>query len=918
MSRPARWQFWIDRGGTFTDCLGLDPESGQLRVRKVLSSDRAPLDGIRQLLGLGPRTPIPPCDVRMGTTVATNALLERNGAACALVTTRGFGDLLAIGTQARPDLFRLAIRRPEQLYRSVLEIDARCAPDGRVLSRPDPVATRAALRQLRDDGLESVAIVFLHAYRSGALEREVGQLAHEAGFEHISLSHELCAEIGMLGRGDTATVDAYLTPLVRRYLSSLLSELPGSTLRLMQSSGGLTDVAHFRGPSAVLSGPAAGVVACAGIAREAGLSHVVGFDMGGTSTDVCHYAGEFERTYEAEISQVRLRAPMLSIHTVAAGGGSICRYDGRRFRVGPQSAGAQPGPLCYGAPEASELTVTDLNLVLGRLHAQRFPFRLDRARPRRALERIARHLHGQNDSRSVEQVAAGFLRIANDNMAQAIRQVSVARGHDVRQYGLVVFGGAGGQHACAVARLLGIRTLLIHPLAGVLSAYGMGLADISWHGEAAPEVPPLDATALASLDPTFVALEEHGRKALREAGIPPEKVHCVRLLDLRYEDTETSLTVHAGDPQAVADQFQRLHQQLYGYARPGHPVQIVEVRVEAIGRAGAVPVPRADHPEEPGTLPDELTRTRLWHSDRWLADVPVFDREALPAGARLMGPALVVDPTGCAVVEPGFELRREPGGLLRLTDLDTAADPTGSNLLVPALSARPERADPVVLELMANRFMSIAEQMGHVLRRTALSTNIRERLDFSCAVFDARGGLVANAPHIPVHLGAMAESIQATLRERRDVRPGDVWATNDPATGGSHLPDLTVISPVHDSDGALRFFVASRGHHADVGGSVPGSMPPGSRTLDEEGVILQNVLVVRDGCRSRFSPSAERRLRSVSPAGSRARAAAICSMAVRSADVSNSRYAQATTCASKPRGAAATAGLPERRCASRR
>ncbi len=837
MARAGRWQFWIDRGGTFTDCLGLDPGSGEIRVAKLLSSDRAPLAGMREILGLAADEPIPPCDIRMGTTIATNALLERKGAACALLITRGFRDLLEIGTQARPDIFALEIRKPEVLYREILEVDARADPAGGVLARPDPERLRAELRALHERGLRSAAVVVLHAYCAGALEREIGELATEIGFEHLALSHEVAAELGLVGRGDTTCVDAYLTPLIRDYVDTLLVELPDSTLRIMQSSGGLTDARRFRGPNAILSGPAGGVVAYAHVARETGLARAIGFDMGGTSTDVSRFDGEFERVYETETAGVRIRSPMMAIHTVAAGGGSICRYDGYRFTVGPESAGAEPGPLCYGHPDARELTVTDVNLCLGRILPDRFPFPLDGGRVERALSGLAARLRAQGHVRSDEEIAAGFFEIANANMTEAIRQVSVARGYDVRDYALVVFGGAGGQHACALARRLGVRRILFHPYAGVLSAYGMGLAEVSWDGEADVGRRPLEADLLAEIEPILAELGERGHAVLRAEGFSSARIETRRRLDLRYRGTETALTL-ALPPEAdhawLENEFEALHTLRFGYARPGHVIEAVVGRVEVVGdhpRPEERPLPQSGRAERPSRT------TRLFTDGAFAEHVPVLRREDLVPGEELLGPALVLEATGTIVVDRGFRLTLDAFGRVLLEDREGRAQ----------TEAVDTRADPVQLEIFNNLFMSIAEQMGTVLRRTALSTNIRERLDFSCALFDPEGGLVANAPHIPVHLGAMGETVRAVRAAHPDPEQGDVFVSNDPAAGGSHLPDVTLVTPVHDREGVLRFFTASRGHHADIGGITPGSMPPFSASLAEEGVVLRALRIVRAG-----------------------------------------------------------------------
>jgi 5-oxoprolinase (ATP-hydrolysing) len=827
-----RWQFWIDRGGTFTDCLGLDPKTGEVKIAKVLSSDRAPIEGMRALLGLIGDEPIPPCDIRMGTTVATNALLERKGTPTALIVSRGFRDLLAIGSQARAHIFSLEIQKPELLYREVVEIDARCAPDGTVLVRPDEGEVERALVPLKRTGIESLAVVVLHAYVEPELELMVEGIARRIGFSEISLSHQVAREIGMVGRGDTTTVDAYLTPLIRAYVRALLDELPGSTLQVMQSSGGLQDALAFRGKNAILSGPAGGVVAVARVAEDSGHARAIGFDMGGTSTDVSRYDGGFERVYETEVAGVRLRAPMMSIHTVAAGGGSLCRYDGYRFTVGPESAGAFPGPICYGHPDARELAITDVNLALGRILEDRFPFPLDRAGVERALRDL------KVPGKSIEEVAEGFFAIANANMVEAIRRVSIARGYDVRDYALVVFGGAGGQHACAIARMLGIRSILFHPYAGVLSAYGMGLADITWDEARDAGRQELTETIDAVLDPIWFELEAEVRRHLSG---PAE---IVRRLDLRYRGTETSLTID-DDPSERRGRFEELHQRRFGYVRPSHPVEVAVARVEGIARApGAAHRfvnPPCDEPTyrdgPPRPHPSGSRRGRLFLDGRWLSDVPVVWREALPIGAKRSGPLLILEQTGTIVVEPGFSVSVGEGSLLSVVQTDS----------IPEIAHDASAPDPIALEIYNNLYMSIAEQMGVVLRRTALSTNIRERLDFSCAVFDREGGLVANAPHIPVHLGAMSESIRSVLAAHPKLEAGDVFVTNDPAGGGSHLPDITMITPVHGAGGELLFFTASRGHHADVGGITPGSMPPFSKSLEEEGVVLRALKVVANG-----------------------------------------------------------------------
>ncbi|MCC6619720.1 MAG: hydantoinase B/oxoprolinase family protein [Deltaproteobacteria bacterium] len=791
----GRWSFWIDRGGTFTDCIGVAPDDvgaalanrPRLRIVKVLSSDDAPLVGIRRLMGLPDGAPIPPCDVRMGTTLATNALLERTGAPTTLVVTRGFGDLLVIGDQTRPDLFDLTVARPAPLTSDVLEVDARLDPEGRVLAEPDLDAIAKELDDRRRAGARSVAVAVLHDYRHGALERPIGEACRQAGFEHVSLSSVVDPEQGFLYRTATTVVDAYLTPVLADYVDKLGRALPGSRLRVMQSSGALVDAGYFRGRHAILSGPAGGAVAVADVARRLGLARVIGFDMGGTSTDVCRWDGEIERRYETEVAGVRLRAPMVAIHTIASGGGSICRYANGRMTVGPDSAGAHPGPLCYGDPAARALTLTDVNLVLGRIDRASFPFALDEARAREELAAVAK---ARGDGATIEEVARGFVAVAVAQMAEAIRSVTIARGHDPRDYALIAFGGAAGQHACAVADALGIRSVIVPPLAGLMSALGMGLATTGWTGERDAGRALVED---ADPEPLAASLEAEGRAALAAQRVTVGAV--ARRYDLRYRGSDAALALDACTRAA----FEARHADELGYVRPGHPIELVAVRVDVLGRD----------------------------------DDPVH---AHAHDAR-------VESRGTVIVDPGWTAVRDPSGHLVLHRNKEPGAPD----MAPTTGC-----DPVLLEIFHGRFFAIAEQMGRVLRRTALSTNIRERLDFSCAVFDRQGGLVANAPHIPVHLGAMGEAVRAVRAAFPSMAPGDAFVTNDPSAGGSHLPDVTVVSPVFGPavEGAgpeLRFFVACRGHHADIGGVTPGSMPPWSTTLVEEGVVLPPTRLVRAG-----------------------------------------------------------------------
>ncbi len=837
-----RWDIWIDRGGTFTDALGRRPGTDEVLTAKVPSSDRAPLEAVRALLGLGPDAPIPPCDIRMGTTVATNALLERAGARCAVVLTEGFEDLLRIGTQARPDLFALDIEKTPPLYERVVVTNARATPRGEVLARPDRAALRAQLEEAKAAGIESVAVCVMGGFAAPQLEAEVATVVDELGFGTVVPAHRAAAGIGLLGRSETAVVDAYLTPLLTRYLDALSDELHGSRLFLMQSGGGLCAPERFRGPGAILSGPAGGVVAAQRLAVGAGYRRALGFDMGGTSTDVSRFDDHgVARRHEVVIDGVRIRAPMVDIHTVAAGGGSLCRYDGEQLTVGPASAGADPGPLCYGKPHAAHVAVTDLNVVTGRLPADRFPFPLDAPRARRALEAIGEQvgaggLVGTAGVPTAEEVAEGFLAVANAHMAEAIRTVSVARGYDATEHALVVFGGAGGQHACALARRLGIKTVLVHPWAGVLSAWGMGLAPTVVSSELDGGRVALDDDVLVGFAATADALVNEATRTLEDEGVSPEvDVVVERWLALRYRGSDTALEVlwsPGMGAEGLRVAFEARHERQLGYRRPGAVVEVHAVRqtVSAPGAGATAPTWTTGAPGKP------LRSQRVFFDGRTLDDVPIYGREALVVDQRVSGPAIVLDDTGAVWLEPGFSAVVADDGTLVIT----------AGELTRACSSSIEK-DPVRLVLFSGAFSSIAEQMGEALRRTAQSVNIKERLDFSCALFDAEGQLVANAPHIPVHLGAMAETVKAVRRAHPSPKPGDAFVSNDPAAGGSHLPDITVVTPVFDDDGVLRFFTASRGHHSDVGGITPGSMPPFATALDEEGVVFRAVPMTRGG-----------------------------------------------------------------------
>jgi 5-oxoprolinase (ATP-hydrolysing) len=865
-----RWQFWIDRGGTFTDIVACAPD-GRIFSSKLLSENPeqypdATVEGIRRMLGLRLGEPISAekiSSVKLGTTVATNALLERKGERTVLVITRGLADVLRIGTQQRPRLFDLKIVLPEPLYERVVEIEGRFSAEGEELEPLNLIAVRAALKQVLADGIRAAAIVCLHGYRYPQHERAVAGLARDLGFAQVSASHETSQLINLVNRGDTTVVNAYLSPVLRRYVDGLREAIPGIPLFFMQSNGGLVDAARFQGKNSILSGPAGGIVGAAKVAAQAGINRVIGFDMGGTSTDVTHFAGEFERRFETEVAGLRICVPMMHIHTVAAGGGSICWFDGGRLRVGPESAGANPGPAAYR--RNGPLTVTDCNVMLGRLPPDFFPkifgpngdLPLDNERVSEGFRELEAEIEARSEnSLSPEELAGGFLRIAVENMANAIKKISVARGYDVTKYTLVTFGGAGGQHACAVADALRMDRVLIHPLAGVLSAYGIGLAELRALRESSVEL-ALSPEGLVDAERMLAALEEDAGQELRFQQSETEKV--IRKFHLRYRGTNTALAIEPGSVASITDAFQAAHRSRYGFTMDANErgLVIAAVSVEAIGRDELLLV-RGEQSSVIGTEQDGLaseaalqgTKTNVMFGESWQS-TPVFSRETLVAGSKIAGPALVVEPTTITVIEPGWH--GEISGEL--------------DLVLTRIVPRPVRiaigteADPVLLEVFNNLFMSIAEQMGVVLQNAAYSVNIKERLDFSCALFDAEGRLVANAPHIPVHLGSMGGAVRSIIERRGDqVRAGNVFALNDPFAGGTHLPDITVVTPVFPEyrprqRGARQeipgerpaFWVASRGHHADVGGITPGSMPPDSKTIHEEGIRITDFLLVEEG-----------------------------------------------------------------------
>jgi 5-oxoprolinase (ATP-hydrolysing) len=850
VANKSAWQFWIDRGGTFTDVVARRPD-GAILTHKLLSENPeryrdAAVQGIRELLDVAPADPVPSdavAAVKMGTTVATNALLERKGERTALVATRGFADALRIAYQNRPHIFARRIQLPELLYEAVVEVDERVTAEGEVLHPLDLAAARRELQAVFDRGIRSVAIAFLHGYRHTAHEKAVAALVREIGFTQISVSHQVSPLMKLVGRGDTTVVDAYLSPILRRYVDSVAADLGGIRLMFMQSNGGLVDARLFQGKDSILSGPAGGIVGAVETAKQAGFDQIIGFDMGGTSTDVSHYDGEYERAFETKVAGVRMRAPMMQIHTVAAGGGSILFFDGSRYRVGPESAGANPGPACYrrGGP----LAVTDCNVMLGRIQPDYFPRvfgpngdqPIDAAIVARKFADLAAEIGRVTGSTpGAEQVAEGFLKIAVANMANAIKEISIQRGYDVTEYTLCCFGGAGGQHACAVADQLGMTSVFLHPLAGVLSAYGMGLADMRVMRELAVEGKLTDAI-IDDLEARLATLEADGRAEMRRQGIEEARIEAVRRVHLRYEGTDAPLVVTFGTRREIVTAFEAAHRQRYGFIVPEKAHIVEALSAEVIGKTETVQDSFAPTTPRSDPLASRAT-VRLWAAGRW-QDTPLYDRDDLRPGDHVDGPALIIEKNSTNVVEPGWQAGFTPRGHIVLTRV------------VPAERgvAIGTEVDPVMLEIFNNLFMSIAEQMGSTLEKTSHSVNIKERLDFSCAVFDRQGQLIANAPHMPVHLGSMGESVETVIRQRGGrIAPGDVSVLNAPYNGGTHLPDVTVITPVFDDAGSkILFWVASRGHHADIGGITPGSMPPDSRTVEEEGVLIDDFQLVERG-----------------------------------------------------------------------
>jgi 5-oxoprolinase (ATP-hydrolysing) len=907
------WQFWIDVGGTFTDCIGVSPQ-GVLHQHKTLSSGTtkgtvsrtqsathfsdpsrshdpsdfwngcqlrllnsagecvsasiirtfsadggtfetetdlpfatgqryeldpklpAPVIGIRWLLRLSASGPIPPVQVRFGTTRGTNALLTRTGARTALVTTKGFADVPLIGNQDRPWLFELDIRKPEPLFESVVEANERIAADGSVLERLNVNHARQLLHGIRDQGIESIAICLMNAWIQPRHELSLRQLAQECGFSEVSHSHEVSPQIRFVPRCDTTVLDAYLNPVLRSYLGEIRQHLKGSRILMMTSAGGLVDSSAFRGRDSILSGPAGGVVGFSQVAESAGFDRSIGFDMGGTSTDVARFGGHFEYEHETTKAGVRIMTPVLAIETVAAGGGSICGFDGVRLNVGPASAGADPGPACYGS--GGPLTVTDLNVFLGRLLPKYFPFDLDTEAVKQQLQQLQQSMQESqawNDSMSLRSLAEGLLQIANDNMVQAIRRVSIAKGYDPADHVLVSFGGAGGQHACSVARSLGMSHILLHPMAGILSAWGMGQADIR-NRRRQSVLKPLSEESLNNLQTTINNLTTETRAHVRHQGMNEEQIGEPSIeIELRYTGTELALPVPWGTANECRQRFEDEYQRLFGYMRADRPIEIASVSVESVGRTAASRQRGNVDSEESRAIPDDTTTTCF---DGKQTATAIYLRASLHSGHFMAGPAIICEETSTILVEPNCQAKVTDNGSILIS-----IGPSNT----PALQKTTSLPDPILLEVFNNQFVSIAEQMGETLRRTSVSTNVRERLDYSCALFDADGRLVVNAPHVPVHLGAMGETVRAIMQDHPSMQPGDVFVTNDPYRGGSHLPDVTVVTPVFAEHSAPSFFVANRAHHAEIGGIVPGSMPPFSTSLAEEGVLIHSRLLTQAG-----------------------------------------------------------------------
>lgn len=845
------WRFWIDRGGTFTDVVAQSP-SGKLITHKLLSENPdfyndAPLQGIRDVLEINKDEPIPVKTidaVKIGTTIATNALLERKGERTALVINSGFADALKIGYQNRPDIFARKIILPEMLYEEVVEINGRVAADGSEILPLDTKGLMHDLIRIKSKGINSLAIVFMFSFRYPEHELIAKRIASEVGFTQISVSHELSPLIKLVSRGDTTVVDAYLSPLLRRYIDNLSSELIGVELQFMQSSGGLVEAKAFCGKDAILSGPSGGVVGAAKTSSLSGFDKIIGFDMGGTSTDVSRFDGQYERQYDSEVAGIRIRSPMMNIHTVAAGGGSILHFDGARYRVGPESAGAEPGPACYrrGGP----LTVTDCNVMLGKISPRYFPQvfgksgcePIDELVVKRKFEDLACEIAlVKGSSIDAKIVAEGFLKVAVQNMANAIKKISVQKGYDLSDYTLTCFGAAGGQHACLVADALAIDTILIHPYAGVLSAYGIGQAEVRDLKQETIEK-TLSTKSFDSISLKLKSLVSKGILELKKQGIEENKINVEKSLRIRYLGTDTALTIAFSSIAKMIDSFESAHLKRFGFVHSSRELIVESALVESIGTNDLIPEEKIYRQRPINSLPDSDDNLPVWINGQEQR-IPVFQRDLLEPSDVIEGPALIIQSGATTMIESSWAAKVTNNASLIITRLEP----------LPGREFIGTGADPVMLEVFNNLFMSIAEQMGSTLKNTAHSVNIKERLDFSCAVFDRLGGLVANAPHMPVHLGSMGDSVKTIINSHgKNFKPGDVYALNAPYNGGTHLPDITIITPVFDDDGKnIIFFVASRGHHADIGGITPGSMPPFSKSVKEEGILIDSFKVVSEG-----------------------------------------------------------------------
>ncbi len=859
----GRWRFAVDRGGTFTDIVGIAP-GGALHTGKLLSvSDTyedAGVEGIRRMLNIAPgeRLDASVIDVlRIGTTVATNALLERKGEPTALCTTAGFEDLLAIGNGARPELFNLKVEKPPPLYSLVEGVRETVDARGRVIAPLDIGGAEKTLERIRKSGFDNLAIVLKHSWKNPAHEQLLGRIALEkAGFRHVILSHEVMPLLNFLKRGQTTMIEAYLGPVLFAYAQTLKRLVGEVAIEFMQSSGGLVDANLLKAKDTILSGPAGGVIGFSSIAKRLEIPQSIGFDMGGTSTDVSRYDGAYNHVFESSIDGVPFHTDMLDVETVASGGGSILTFDGERLRTGPESAGSDPGPACYGL--GGPLTVTDANMLLGRIVPEFMPRTFGKTRDRMPDIEAARKLFTALTERieretgisySPPELAAGFLRVANETMCRAMKKISVARGYDIRRHALVSFGGAASQHACDIANLLDIGTVVVPLHSSVLSAYGIAVADRT------------ERTVRAVMRPLTADLPRTLLGAAKTSALPV--IHTLRSasgteplttvsLDMRPRGADTWLPIPCasgtGDTIVfksageIRRAFEREYLARFGF-RPDDPApEVVNMRTETrIATSLAPDEFDRDTPTRQVRKSEAVFSRPVW-IDSGFEQVPVFDRTRLSPGDCIDGPAMIADDQLTLLVQKGFAARVDGR---EAVVLENKNGPTEAGAHEAEAFAGP---DPVMLEVCNNLFMNVAEQMGHTLSNTAHSVNMKERHDFSCALFDGKGNLVSNAPHIPVHLGAMEATVRHIIDENRSgMREGDMYLANDPHRGGSHLPDMTIVTPFFSDGGPPAFFLANRGHHADIGGIRPGSMPPSSRSIEDEGVVIGNFLLVRGG-----------------------------------------------------------------------